>query len=48
MAQNPQIIFRDIANQATQRDWEIFKQWIFINLSTKIWLRGIICVKRSQ
>ncbi|WP_338990692.1 hypothetical protein [Spiroplasma endosymbiont of Seladonia tumulorum] len=27
MAQNPQRIFGDIANQATQRDRETFEQW---------------------
>ncbi len=27
MAQKPQIIFGDIANQATKRDLESFKQW---------------------
>ncbi|UNF62168.1 hypothetical protein [Spiroplasma poulsonii] len=27
MAQNPQRIFGDIANQATKRDRETFEQW---------------------
>ncbi len=48
MAQNPQRILGDIANQATQKGRETFEQLIFTKLSTKIWLRSIICAKRSQ
>ncbi|UZQ30330.1 MAG: hypothetical protein OHM56_01975 [Spiroplasma phoeniceum] len=48
MAQNPQIIFGDIANQATQRDRETFEQWYLQTYQQKFSWEALFARKKAN